>query len=129
MLTMQPVCHCRSVSVEKRDCGGFCQHTTCSSCLVLRRPACPQACAQTDHVCLHHFGRCVHSHLEAHRQTVCHQNLQVNTIKPHVQAIAMASCKHKINKCNVLKFPNFTQQSNNEGYFMCLAPACPNAAE
>ncbi|XP_017341040.1 IGFBP domain-containing protein [Ictalurus punctatus] len=89
------ICSARSVSVEKRECGGFCQHTTCSSCLVLRRPACSQACAHTDHVCLHRFGRCVHSHLEAHRETVCHQNLQ----------------------------------SNNEGYFMCLAPACPNAAE
>ncbi|XP_036432014.1 IGFBP domain-containing protein [Colossoma macropomum] len=88
------ICSARSVSLEKRECGGFCQHTTCSSCLVLRRPPCPQACAHTDHVCLHRFGRCVHGHLEAQKPAVCHQNLQ----------------------------------NNNEGYFVCLAPACPDTA-
>ncbi|KAG9280970.1 cysteine-rich motor neuron 1 protein-like [Astyanax mexicanus] len=88
------ICSARSVAMEKRECGGFCQHTTCSSCLVLKRPACPQACSPTDHVCLHRFGRCVHGHLEPQKATVCHQNLQ----------------------------------SNSEGYFVCLAPVCPNAA-
>lgn len=74
-----PISRCRSVSMEKRECGGHCQHTTCSSCLVLRPPSCAQSCSSTDHVCLHRFGRCVRGHLtEEKHPSVCHQNLQVH---------------------------------------------------
>ncbi|KAK6309348.1 hypothetical protein J4Q44_G00208110 [Coregonus suidteri] len=94
------VCSARSVSLEKQECHGTCQHTSCFSCLVLRPPSsasCPQTCAPSDPACLHRFGRCVHNHLaEPHRRhnlPVCHHNLQ----------------------------------SNAEGYFVCLVPGCPNA--
>ncbi|XP_036825091.1 uncharacterized protein LOC110520940 [Oncorhynchus mykiss] len=94
------VCSARSVSLEKQECHGTCQHTSCSSCLVLRPPSsasCPQTCAPSDPTCLHRFGRCVHNHLaEPHRHhhhhPICHHNLQ----------------------------------SNAEGYFVCLVPGCLN---
>ncbi|XP_073687980.1 cysteine-rich motor neuron 1 protein [Garra rufa] len=74
------ICSARSVLLERRECGGHCQHTTCSSCLVLRPPSCPQSCSPTDHVCLHRFGRCVRGHLiEQKHPPVCHQNLQNNS--------------------------------------------------
>ncbi|XP_042571574.1 cysteine-rich motor neuron 1 protein-like isoform X2 [Cyprinus carpio] len=89
------ICSARSVSLEKRECGGHCQHTTCSSCLVLEPPSCPQSCSPTDHVCLHRFGRCVRGHLTQEKQPpICNQNLQ----------------------------------NNSEGFFVCLAPTCPTAA-
>lgn len=70
---------CRSVSMEKRECGGHCQHTTCSSCLLLKPPSCPQSCSPTDHVCLHRFGRCVRGHVaEEKHPPICHQNLKVS---------------------------------------------------
>ncbi|KAI7789463.1 putative cysteine-rich motor neuron 1 protein-like [Triplophysa rosa] len=89
------ICSARSVSMKKRECGGHCQHTTCSSCLLLIPPSCPQSCSPTDHVCLHRFGRCVRGHLtEEKHPPICHQNLQ----------------------------------SKSEGFFVCLAPACPTTA-
>ncbi|NP_001373590.1 IGFBP domain-containing protein precursor [Danio rerio] len=91
------ICSARSVLLmEKRECGGQCQHTTCSSCLLLRPPPCSQPCSPTDHACLHRFGRCVRGHLTEDRHPpVCHHNLQ----------------------------------NNSEGFFMCLAPACPSTAK
>uniref|UniRef100_A0A3Q2QIF0 Si:ch73-330k17.3 n=1 Tax=Fundulus heteroclitus TaxID=8078 RepID=A0A3Q2QIF0_FUNHE len=55
-----------SASLDKKACQGPCQHTSCSSCLTLRRPSCPHSCAPSDPACLHRFGRCVHNHLRAH---------------------------------------------------------------
>ncbi|KAI2648233.1 Venom protein 302 [Labeo rohita] len=87
------ICSARSVSLERRDCGGHCQHTTCSSCLVVRPPACPQSCAPTDHVCLHRFGRCVRGHLtEQNQPPVCHQNLQVNLILESLYDSVLVPC-------------------------------------
>ncbi|XP_017261221.1 IGFBP domain-containing protein isoform X2 [Kryptolebias marmoratus] len=51
------VCSARSVSLEKKACQGSCQHTSCSSCLVLRPPPCRHACASSDSACLQRFGR------------------------------------------------------------------------
>ncbi|KAL0968682.1 hypothetical protein UPYG_G00270140 [Umbra pygmaea] len=91
------ICSARSVSLEQLECQGSCQHTSCSSCLILRPPSsstsCPQTCAPSDPTCLHRFGSCVHNHLtELHRhKPICHHNLQ----------------------------------SNSEGYFVCLVPGCP----
>ncbi|KAF7663738.1 hypothetical protein LDENG_00202060 [Lucifuga dentata] len=86
------ICSARFVSLEKQTCQGSCQHTSCSSCLLLKPPPCPQSCTTSDSSCLHRFGRCVHNHLSASHSPVCHHNLQ----------------------------------SNPEGYFVCLVPACPN---
>lgn len=68
---------CRFVSLEKTACQGSCQHTSCSSCLLLKPPSCPQTCAPSDSSCLQHFGKCVHNHLTATHNPVCHNNLQV----------------------------------------------------
>ncbi|CAG5957855.1 unnamed protein product [Menidia menidia] len=70
------ICSARSVSVENRACRGSCLHTSCSSCLTLRRPSCPHACGPSDSDCLQRFGRCVHSHLRAPPHPVCHSALQ-----------------------------------------------------
>ncbi|GLD58862.1 insulin-like growth factor-binding protein 4 [Lates japonicus] len=70
------ICSARFVSLEKKACQGSCQHTSCSSCLLLKPPSCPQACASSDSSCLHRFGRCVHNHLTAAHSPVCHNNLQ-----------------------------------------------------
>ncbi|KAM9854798.1 uncharacterized protein ACBR49_003335 [Aulostomus maculatus] len=67
---------CRFVSLDKRACQGSCQHTSCSSCLLLRPPACPQTCNPSDQSCLQRFGKCVHSRLLATHNPVCNQNLQ-----------------------------------------------------
>ncbi|XP_051976223.1 uncharacterized protein LOC127638649 isoform X1 [Xyrauchen texanus] len=94
------ICSARSVSMHKRECGDYCQHTTCSSCIILKPPSCPQSCGPTDHICLHRYGRCVRSHLAGEKQPlVCHQNLQVNLCR-----------------------------GNSEGLFLCLSPACPTTA-
>lgn len=84
--------------MEKRECAGLCQHTTCSSCLVLRRPECPQACAHTDYVCLHRFGRCVHNQLKGQEPAVCHQTLQVSELTLNTQHCHW----HKIQKKKTL---------------------------
>ncbi|XP_075996003.1 uncharacterized protein LOC142990146 [Genypterus blacodes] len=86
------ICSARSSSLEEQSCHGSCQHTSCSACLLLTPPSCPQSCAPTNTSCLHHFGRCVHNHLSAPRSPVCHRSLQ----------------------------------SNPDGHFRCLLPACPN---
>ncbi|XP_032379051.1 cysteine-rich motor neuron 1 protein [Etheostoma spectabile] len=70
------ICAARLVSLEQIACQGSCQHTSCSSCLVLKPPSCPQTCTPSDSSCLHHFGKCVHTHLTATHNTVCHNNLQ-----------------------------------------------------
>uniref|UniRef100_A0A3P9KRP1 Si:ch73-330k17.3 n=1 Tax=Oryzias latipes TaxID=8090 RepID=A0A3P9KRP1_ORYLA len=62
-------------SVEKKACQDSCQHTSCSSCLMLTPPSCPHACSPTDSTCLQHFGKCMHSHLRG-RPHVCHSDLQ-----------------------------------------------------
>ncbi|KAL7401855.1 hypothetical protein ABVT39_005431 [Epinephelus coioides] len=72
------ICSARFVSLEKTECQGSCQHTSCSSCLLLKPPSCPQTCSPSDHSCLHHFGKCVHNHLIATHNAVCHNNLQAN---------------------------------------------------
>lgn len=71
---------CRFASVEKKACQDSCQHTSCSSCLMLTPPSCPHACSPTDSTCLQHFGKCVHSHLRM-RPHVCHSDLQVKCNK------------------------------------------------
>lgn len=68
---------CRFVSLEKKACQGSCQHTSCSSCLLLKPPSCPQTCTPSDPSCLQRFGKCVHNHLRATHNRVCHNNLQV----------------------------------------------------
>lgn len=74
------ICSARFTSLEKRPCQGFCQHTSCSSCLLLTHPSCPQTCPASDDSCLQHFGKCVHNHLTTpHQQPVCHHNIQSNT--------------------------------------------------
>ncbi|XP_060891628.1 IGFBP domain-containing protein [Labrus mixtus] len=70
------ICSARFVSLENKDCQGSCQHTSCSSCLLLKAPPCPQTCSPSDSSCLRHFGRCVHQHLTANHSPVCHSNLQ-----------------------------------------------------
>nr|XP_019934394.1 PREDICTED: cysteine-rich motor neuron 1 protein-like [Paralichthys olivaceus] len=72
------VCSARSVSLEKSSCQGSCQHTSCSSCLLLKPPPCPQTCGPSDSTCLHRFGKCVHNHLKATHSPVCHSDLQNN---------------------------------------------------
>lgn len=75
---------CRFVSLEKKACQGSCQHTSCSSCLLLKPPSCSQTCASSDSACLHRFGKCVHNHLSAPQSPVCNQNLQVRrTFEKH----------------------------------------------
>ncbi|KAJ8002567.1 hypothetical protein DPEC_G00160250 [Dallia pectoralis] len=94
---LSEICSARRVSLEKQECQGLCQHTSCSSCLVLRPPSsisCPQTCMPSDPSCLHRFGRCIQNHLaRPHQHHFCHHNLK----------------------------------SNAEGYFVCLVPGCPNA--
>ncbi|TWW76032.1 Venom protein 302 [Takifugu flavidus] len=46
-------CSARSVSLEEAPCQGSCQHTSCSSCLLLNPPPCPQTCTRSDSACLH----------------------------------------------------------------------------
>ncbi|KAG7523441.1 cysteine-rich motor neuron 1 protein-like [Solea senegalensis] len=70
------ICSARSVSLDKKSCQDSCQHTSCSSCLLLKPPSCPQTCASSDSSCLHRFGKCVHHHLTAPHSPVCHNNLQ-----------------------------------------------------
>ncbi|KAL6106564.1 uncharacterized protein ACO6RY_10411 [Pungitius sinensis] len=72
------ICSARSVSLEKRACQGSCQHTSCSSCLLLKPPPCPpQSCtASSPSLCLQRFGKCVQNHLRATHNPVCHNNLQ-----------------------------------------------------
>lgn len=71
----------RSVSLQKSGCQDSCQHTSCSSCLLLKPPSCPQTCSDSDSACQRHFGRCVRSSLAAvHRDRsnpLCLNNLQV----------------------------------------------------
>lgn len=66
----------RYVSLEKAACQGSCQHTSCSSCLLLKVPSCPQTCSPSDSSCLQRFGKCVHRHLADTHNPVCH-SLQV----------------------------------------------------
>ncbi|XP_072241332.1 uncharacterized protein [Leuresthes tenuis] len=73
------ICSARSVSLEKNACQGSCQHTTCSSCLMLRSPSCPHTCTPSDSNCLQRFGKCVHNHLRAPPHPVCHSDLQRNS--------------------------------------------------
>ncbi|XP_030282290.1 cysteine-rich motor neuron 1 protein [Sparus aurata] len=70
------ICSARFVSLEKTTCQGSCQHTSCSSCLLLKPPSCPQTCNHSDASCLHRFGKCVHNHLTATHSHMCHNNLQ-----------------------------------------------------
>ncbi|XP_061078544.1 IGFBP domain-containing protein [Conger conger] len=90
-VTCQPACtweYCRdhpsatcsagSVALGKQDCHGSCQHTSCSSCLVLKPPACTEPCGPADSACLQRFGRCVHSHMGETLHSTCHQNLHSN---------------------------------------------------
>ncbi|XP_041965922.1 IGFBP domain-containing protein [Alosa sapidissima] len=73
------ICSGRHVSLGKQDCQGSCQHTSCSSCLVLQPPRCPQSCGTTDPACLQNYGRCVRRHLaHTHHPPTCHQTLQSN---------------------------------------------------
>lgn len=69
-------CH-SSVSLEEAPCQGPCQHTSCSSCLLLNPPPCPHTCTRSDSACLHRYGRCVHTHLAGLLNPVCHNDLQV----------------------------------------------------
>ncbi|XP_037539635.1 IGFBP domain-containing protein [Nematolebias whitei] len=73
------ICSARSVSLEQKACRGSCQHTSCSSCLLLRRPSCHHTCGASDSTCLQHFGRCVHNHLRELSLPVCSSDLQVGT--------------------------------------------------
>ncbi|XP_069564211.1 cysteine-rich motor neuron 1 protein [Brachyistius frenatus] len=73
------ICSARFVSVDKKTCQGSCQHTSCSSCLLLKRPPCPQTCTPSDSTCLRHFGKCVHNHLTAALSPVYHNNFQNNS--------------------------------------------------
>lgn len=75
---------CRFVSVEKKPCQGSCQHTSCSSCLLLNPPSCPQTCGPSDPSCLRRFGKCVHNHLTAAHSPACHNNLQVKASESHI---------------------------------------------
>ncbi|XP_013876967.1 cysteine-rich motor neuron 1 protein [Austrofundulus limnaeus] len=70
------ICSARLVSLEKKACQGSCQHTSCSSCLLLRRPSCHHTCASSDSTCLQHFGRCVQNHLGERSLPVCSSDLQ-----------------------------------------------------
>ncbi|XP_004567846.3 uncharacterized protein LOC101479022 [Maylandia zebra] len=72
------ICSARSTSLQNKECQGSCQHTSCSSCLLLKRPSCSQTCAPSDSTCLQHFGKCVHNHLTAPHSPICHNNLQSN---------------------------------------------------
>ncbi|KAM3609176.1 uncharacterized protein V6R79_010700 [Siganus canaliculatus] len=73
------ICSARFVAVEKAGCQGSCQHTSCSSCLLLKPPSCPQTCNRSDAACLHRFGKCVHRHLTtAHNNHACHNNFQTH---------------------------------------------------
>ncbi|XP_061577590.1 IGFBP domain-containing protein [Cololabis saira] len=67
------LCSARLVSVGSGACRGSCQHTSCSSCLLLRFPACTFTCGPAQSGCLQRFGRCVHQHAE------CHNDLQSET--------------------------------------------------
>ncbi|XP_029010527.1 IGFBP domain-containing protein [Betta splendens] len=69
------ICSARYASLEKAACQGSCQHTSCSSCLLLKVPSCPQTCTPSDSTCLQRFGKCVHRHLTATHSPVC-QGLQ-----------------------------------------------------
>lgn len=74
----------RFVSLERKKCQGSCQHTSCSSCVLLKAPSCPQTCISSNSSCLLHFGKCVHNHLLAsHNHPVCQQNIQVRTLEVH----------------------------------------------
>ncbi|XP_041853426.1 IGFBP domain-containing protein [Melanotaenia boesemani] len=73
------ICSARFVSLEKKACQGSCQHTSCSSCFMLRRPSCPHTCTPSDATCLHHFGKCMHNQLRALPLHVCHSDLQSNS--------------------------------------------------
>ncbi|KAK2917708.1 IGFBP domain-containing protein [Channa argus] len=84
------VCSARLASLEKKACQGSCQHTSCSSCLLLKLPSCPQTCGPSDSSCQKRFGKCVHNHLTATPNPTCLNNLQ----------------------------------SDLEGHFVCLLPAC-----
>uniref|UniRef100_A0A3B4YYQ8 Si:ch73-330k17.3 n=1 Tax=Stegastes partitus TaxID=144197 RepID=A0A3B4YYQ8_9TELE len=66
-----------SVSLEQKACQGSCQHTSCSSCLLLKPPSCPQTCSPSDSTCLHQFGKCVHNHLKTVPNHVCNNSLQL----------------------------------------------------
>ncbi|KAM4618219.1 uncharacterized protein ACJ7VT_007621 [Polymixia lowei] len=93
------ICSARSVSLEKQECHGPCLHTSCSSCLVLKPPSCPQICAPSDPSCLRRFGRCFHNHLSVAHNPVCHQDLQVSGIfkkKKHQSTITAATAEHTL---------------------------------
>ncbi|XP_074533110.1 insulin-like growth factor-binding protein 4 [Halichoeres trimaculatus] len=70
------ICSARFVSLGKAECQGSCQHTSCSSCLLLKPPSCPQTCLPSDSACIQRFGKCVHNHLTSNHNPVCHNNLQ-----------------------------------------------------
>ncbi|XP_062316819.1 IGFBP domain-containing protein [Osmerus eperlanus] len=89
------ICSARSVLLEKQHCHGPCQHTSCSSCVVLRPPSCSQTCPPSDPSCLHRFGRCVHNHMLAPHNPICHQNLQTN-IQGHFLCFVPA-CPNAVN--------------------------------
>uniref|UniRef100_A0AAV2L0J7 IGFBP N-terminal domain-containing protein n=1 Tax=Knipowitschia caucasica TaxID=637954 RepID=A0AAV2L0J7_KNICA len=73
------ICSARLVSLERRACQGSCQHTSCSACVLVTPPPCPQPCPASDQSCLQHFGKCVHNHLQLPNQPVCHHNIPSNT--------------------------------------------------
>lgn len=96
---------CRFVSLEKTACQGSCQHTSCSSCLLLKPPSCPQTCAHSDSSCLRHFGKCVHNHLTATQNPVCHSNLQVGVRKaPEAGLNCLKTLRPLIQHCAVCLF-------------------------
>ncbi|XP_075883470.1 cysteine-rich motor neuron 1 protein [Nelusetta ayraudi] len=74
------ICSARFVSLQKAGCQDSCQHTSCSSCLLLKSPSCPQTCSDSDSACQRHFGKCVRNSLAAaHSNPLCLNNLQADT--------------------------------------------------
>uniref|UniRef100_A0A3Q3J0K5 IGFBP N-terminal domain-containing protein n=1 Tax=Monopterus albus TaxID=43700 RepID=A0A3Q3J0K5_MONAL len=82
------------VSLEKKVCQGSCQHTSCSSCLLLKPPSCLQICAPSNFSCLQHFGKCVHSHLKATQNPICHNNLQLQSNPEGHFMCLVAACEN-----------------------------------
>ncbi|KAF7225287.1 insulin-like growth factor-binding protein 4 [Nothobranchius furzeri] len=89
------ICSARSVSLENTACQGCCQHTSCSSCLTLRRPPCHHTCAPSDSTCLQHFGRCVHNHVRESSDWLCNSNMQSNNEGSFVCLVPLQSSSSK----------------------------------
>ncbi|KAK0139032.1 Venom protein 302 [Merluccius polli] len=87
------ICSARSASLQKKDCHGACQHTSCSSCLILKTSPCPQECNPSDQSCLHRFGRCVHNHLSLPYSGLLNQDLQVQADADQLNTSFSASCR------------------------------------